>query len=368
MKWTNTANLIPTEFDETLSYDETLGGTNLYTNGNFEFGNTFNFGKTLESANPRSGNYYITQDNYSGWQSSEYVPVDVAKEYEISVWVRTITRSAQGSLAGGHLGFACYDKNKSFIDLRNCGDIGNTVLSRDLNPGDSYAYFESASGWYQGEFETVAAQRGYRRQILFFPASHPDYGTPWYYTRFNDMAYQEMIQMPEGDWRLQLANYTGSRTFDNSPRTMRDYGYALPAGTPVSRGQAGGTYNYAFSNPNYPEEWTNYQRTIPANDERRNSSIYFRQGTKYIRFLILGNYNIRSQSAPLAKFALDDIALVCVSDFQGNISSETVKVKQSADNTVYAQEFVEGSAKDPKQLGTISNDGMLTINNEIIEE
>ena len=71
MKWTNTGNLKSTEFNETLSYDETLGGTNLYTNGDFEFGNTYNFGKTLETADPQSGSYYITQDHYGGWQSGE---------------------------------------------------------------------------------------------------------------------------------------------------------------------------------------------------------------------------------------------------------------------------------------------------------
>ena len=355
MKWTNTANLLATEFDETLSYDETLGGTNLYTNGNFEFGNTFNFSKTLETADPRSGKYYITQDHYSSWQSSEMVPVDVTKEYSISVWVKTFERSAAGSLAGGHLGFACYDKNKTFIDLRNCGGVGNVTLSRAAKPGDTSIYLESADGWYQGE--DVTNHTYYFRQILFFPATHPDYGTPWYYTRFNGMRYSSLTQTGSGDWQMVLEN-----------GTLPDYGYEIPAGTPISRGVAGGTYNYAFGNPYYPEEWTNYQRTIPANTEVRNSGSQFRQATKYIRFLILGNYNLRSQSTPLAKFGLDDIALVCNSDFQGNTSTSAVNVKQDTNNTVYAQEFVEGSAKDVGQLGTISSDGKLTVNNEIIEE
>ena len=35
---------------------------------------------------------------------------------------------------------------------------------------------------------------------------------------------------------------------------MPNIGYATPAGTPISRGVAGGTYNYALGNPNYPEE------------------------------------------------------------------------------------------------------------------
>lgn len=368
MKWTNTGNLSASEFDETISYDETLGGTNLFTNGDFEFGTNYNFGKTLETADPQSGSYYITQDHYSGWQSGEFVPVDTSKEYKLSVWAKTFERSAAGTLSGGHIGFACYDKDKNFIDLRNCGGVGNVRLSRDLNPGDEYAYFDSADGWYTGEFDQVAANRSYYRHILFFPEAHPDYGTPWYYTRFNNITYQEMIQMPEGDWRVKLSNYTGGNMHVDSPRTMPDYGYPMPAGTPVSRGVAGGTYNYAMGNPYYPETWTNYQATIPANIELRNSDRRFRPNTAYVKFLILGNYNIRSQAAPLAKFGLDNIALICTSDFQGNESSNVPAAKKTNGNVMFAQEFVEGSSSDVKQLGKLSQDGKLTVNGEIIEE
>ena len=110
MKWTTTANLLATEINETLSYDETLGRTNLYTNGNLEFGNNYNFGGAqISSVDPHSGSYHLLQNNLNQWQSAEFVPVDTSKEYEISVWVKTASRSSQGNLAGGHIGFACYD-------------------------------------------------------------------------------------------------------------------------------------------------------------------------------------------------------------------------------------------------------------------
>ena len=32
--------------------------------------------------------------------------------------------------------------DKSFIDLRNCGNIGNTTLSRAASPGDSIIYLQ----------------------------------------------------------------------------------------------------------------------------------------------------------------------------------------------------------------------------------
>jgi hypothetical protein len=47
---------------------------------------------------------------------------------------------------------------------------------------------------------------------------------------------------------MRLANTS------NVTINMPNIGYATPAGTPISRGLAGGTYNYAHGAPNYPED------------------------------------------------------------------------------------------------------------------
>lgn len=360
MKWTNQANLLASEINETLVYDVTLGRTNLYTNGDFEFGNDFNFwsGLEIQSDSPQSGNYYAVQPGvYAGWQSGEMVPVDTTKEYELSVWVKTITRSAEGSLAGGHIGFACYDKDRKFIDLRNCGGINNTYLTRPANPGDVQIYV-------QNQFNYIGDVTGLSfgvRPVLFFPPDHPEYSEPHFYTRlgFGDynVYYDAMDQVSENEWMITL----------RSP--LPNFGYELPAGTPISRGHHGGTYNYAFGNPYYPETWTNYRKTIPANIELRNSDYRFRPKTKYIRFLILGNYNIRNQAAPLATFGLDNIALACTSEFQGNDSNEVAKAKKATNGTMYAQEFNElNTGAVNGKLGGLSRSGEMTVNGQIIEE
>lgn len=354
--------------DETLHWDQSLGRTNLYTNGDFENGNSTNFwgGLSIESDDPQSGTYYAKQSVYASWQSSEYVPVDVSNEYEISLWVKTFARGSDGNLSRGHMGFACYDKNRSFIDLRNCGGLGNTRLSRDLNPGDRYAYFESNSGWYSGTFEQVAANRAYYRWVLFFPPDHPDYSREWYYTRINPVAYQEMIQMPEGDWRVTLSSYRSSGTLVDAPVDMPDVGYPLPAGTPVSRGAAGGSYNYAHGTGPYPETWTQFKTTIPANTEVRNSDRRFRPGTKYIRFLILGNYYARSSSITTKPiFGLDNIALVNKTQSQANTFESFIELSEEG---VHIQDLVElGGDPASGVVGYIQN-GKLHISNEIIEE
>lgn len=359
MKWTNTANLSANQINETLSYDETLGRTNLYTNGNFEFGNTYNFSQSISTTDPQSGSYCILQNGYASWQSSEMVPVDVSKEYEISVWGKTVTRSSQGSLAGGHMGFAPYDSSHRFIDLRNCGGVGNTTLTRTANPGDTTIYVNSSSGWYVGS--DVTNNTYYYRNVLFFPASHPEYGTPYYYTRIGygdyNIYYTALVQLSANEWQMTLS------------APLPDVGHALPSGTPISRGEAGGSYCYAHGNPNLPEQWTNYRTTIPANNAVRNSDNRFRPATAYIRFLILGNYNIRSQSGTLASFALDNIALACTTDFQGNESTSASKAVKSVDGTMFAQEFNElNSGNTNGQLGLLGKDGQLTVNGQIIEE
>lgn len=287
-------------------------GLGLYTNGAGELGSDANFTFTkwyTGDAFSGDGCFAIDFDTTSGWQGNQFVPVDTSKHYYHSVAVRTYQRSGTTNrLSGGHIGFACYDKNKAFIDLRNCGGLGNTYLSRPANPGDSVIYIQSASGWYTGA--DVTNNRGYFRWVLFYPPSHPEYSTPHEYTRINPVSYYRLEQTSQGDWAMYLSSDRGSGTNNQAPTTLPDVGYSLPVGTPVSRGAAGGSYNYCHGNPNYPEEWTVY--TTPVfTGENRNSSRPFRYGTKYIKFLNLANYNIRSDSGrPRPKFLLDNIMLV----------------------------------------------------------
>jgi hypothetical protein len=110
--------------------------------------------------------------------------------------------------------------------------------------------------------------------------------------------------MAEGDYRLTLEDANGN------PITFPNVGYATPAGTPVSNGQAGGTFNYALGAPNYPASWTTYF-TAPFTGEARTSSTPFRFATKYIKFLNLVNYNFLSETAGSpASYLIDNIILL----------------------------------------------------------
>ena len=283
----------------------TIGGPNnfgLFRNGDFSSGSNANFSfGTFNSTNQLRGAGCIQAVGGGGAValSDEFVEVNPSESYQMIMYARTIqTGSFNGSLASGFLGFSCYDYKYRFLDISQQGGIGNTTLSRNLNPGDSYVYVNSTSSFYQGSV-------WYFRYLLIYPASHPDFYRPHYYTRIGSgdylLIYSASIQqMPEGDYRLQFVST------NESPTTFPNIGYSTPAGTPVSNGQAGGAYNYALSNPNYPLTWTRYS-TGPFTGESRNASTPFRYGTKYIKFMVLQNFNGASQVPQDHIWALDKI-------------------------------------------------------------
>jgi hypothetical protein len=287
----------------------TIGGPNnfgLFTNGDFRLGTNqnFTFG-TINTSSQYDGIGCLQLVGGSGGASfsSDFVEVDTSQSYQMICYARTLQTGSNGSLAGGHIGFSCYDSKYRFIDLRNCGGIGNTTLSRNLNAGDSHVYLTSISGWESGN--DVTNIDSFFRHVVLFPESHPEYNKPHQYSRIGsgdfNIYYKSAIQTDQGDWELKISNSS------NNDMNMPNIGYSTPAGTPVCRGVAGGTYNYALGNPNYPLTWTKYS-TAPFTGENRNSTTPFRFATKYIQFMILRNHNQRtapSQNSFI--YALDNI-------------------------------------------------------------
>jgi hypothetical protein len=278
----------------------------LFKNGDFEKGTNENFTGvgTIYSGNSYRGKYSLQVTGGGTLIGDQYVPVDPTKYYTMSVRAKTLTKSSPNNYLGiGYLGFATYDQFYNLIDLRNCGDNGNTTLTRACNPGDSYIYVASSSGW-----TTNMSELYYYRNVLFFPATHPYYNRPWKYTRigFGDfnIYYNEIVDVSGNgtEWRLRLSS-DGTTNM-----TMPNIGYSLPVGTPISRGIAGGTYSYVFGNPEYPMDWTTFT-SAPFTGESYNSSTPFRYGTKYIRFMNLPNYG-RTSETTTAKYLFDDITLI----------------------------------------------------------
>ena len=252
----------------------------LWPNGDFRNGNAneWSLGTYVATGGPRGNDPYIqlTGGGGSGWTGTR-IEVDPSETYKLVCYAKTFAAGSSGNNAGGHIGFACYDKNDSFIDLRHLKGIGQTTLTRTASPGDSVVYIADGSGFSNS---TSSHQRG----ITFFPSTHPDYTIDKGYSRFLDYYQLDGVtNIGGGEYSVALDG------------TLPDWGYSLPAGTPVTNGRAGGTYNYALGAPTYPTTWTRYA-TGNFTGENRNSGTPFRYGTKYVRFMILRNYNRRTES------------------------------------------------------------------------
>ena len=72
--------------------------------------------------------------------TDSFIPVDITKRYTLSFQVKGYQTATDGRQPQHYLGFNCFDRLKRFIRLEHCGGVGNTTLSRDLNPGDSKMY------------------------------------------------------------------------------------------------------------------------------------------------------------------------------------------------------------------------------------
>jgi hypothetical protein len=300
-----------TQSEITQNYNAQKGRyQNFYANGNFKFltsgGALQNYSSgTANSTTVLPGYNYslqIPQTQYTTFTSDVAIQVDPTKKYRVTVKNRTLVKGGPGNdvLSGGHTGFMTLDSSYRFIDLRMCGGIANTTLTRNLVAGDTYAYVSNVNNQWVGPNNLY-----YFRHFMMYPPSHPEFSKPWEYTRIGygdvDLYYNEITDIGGGELRFRFADS------NNNWVTFPDIGYPTPAGTPVMNGVAGGTYNYVF----YPTEgpfgsWSTYDSGV-FTGENRNSGLPFRYGTKYILFLHLVNYAVPGGTSPLPIMLFGDI-------------------------------------------------------------
>jgi len=277
--------------------------TGLFENGAAQKGDNTNFGgyttRTVSGdylSNGRSLYMSNTGARGSTTIGSQYIPVDTSKVYQLAYSVKTVTQSYNNRNGSGHLGYACYDENKSFIDLRSLRHYGFTTLTRAASPGDTTIYVADASGW-------STSTSTHQRIFQLFPTGHSLYSAANYYTQFktgnNGYPSNGLTDLGGGEWSITL----------NSG--LPDWGYTdangeYPIGTNVGNGRAGGTYNYAMGAPVYPQTWTTYSATCTG--EGRSSGSQFRYMTKFIRFMNLRNYNYRTETGGnAALYVMDNL-------------------------------------------------------------
>ena len=265
-------------FDDKVSIDAESGLANLMVNGDAEFGSVYNMNAGgISRTGSYEGSYCFIDNGYRGYSSDIFIPVNTGDTYLLSAYFKSIGTPQ----SAGYAGLAHYDEDFNFIDLRNNGDSGNTTLAAAVNNGDTSITLTDASGW-----QATGAQY-YFKNILFYPANHPKYYTPWGYTRFGfgHPTYPDIY------FGTRTGN-TLSLSTDGVNNNMTWSFGTLPAGTPVSNGLAGGGYGYyLLCGNNFPITWSKYSVNLTGEGKTSGCGYnVFRYGTKYVRWLILANY------------------------------------------------------------------------------
>jgi hypothetical protein len=271
-------------FDDRIVIDPETGYSNLMTNGDAEFGSTYNINSAgVSRTGSYEGSYCFYDIGNRGYLGSVYIPVNTSDTYLLSYYAKSVG-TVQSQM---YAGLQCFDEDLNFIDLRNNGDSGNTTLASPLNNGDTTITLTDASGW-----QATGAQY-YFKNILFFPASHPKYYTPWGYTRYGF----GNPTIPDLYYGTRTGNTLYLSTDGVNNNLTWSYG-SLPAGTPVSNGLAGGTYGYYLNcNTTIPNTWTKYSLTLTGEGKSSGCGYnVFRYGTKYVTWMALANYGQSSTS------------------------------------------------------------------------
>jgi hypothetical protein len=256
------------KFDETTTWTTDKDGVyefnNLMVNGACELASTYNVNfesATLSGA--RSGYCFSDTRLTAQVLGTLYIPVVTNETYFLSAWHRSTGSSGDSNL---YSGYHCYDRNKVSIWCRDLGGYGNTTLAAQLNNGATSVSLTSAAGW------AATGAPSYQRYLNIYPTGDPDYGDAYKYTKL----------------LYEYSNLTSTTLTLAAPYP----GVTMPAGTPVSNGQDGSTYNYALAAGGVvPNTWS-YYSTVITGEGHTNIDGYtkFRYGTKYITWMSLTNY------------------------------------------------------------------------------
>jgi hypothetical protein len=241
----------------------------------------------------------------STFLSDELIPVEISENYKISMMAKTLTNNYLGNPGSGYFGFDCIDRNGLRIFRNQLYREGATTLTRDVTQGDSNIYIADTSSWYQ-----AATFASVQMRLLIYPSDHPDYGTPYEYSRIEYFYDGTNITWTGTDFQLPIVDSAGSPSTIGSNVT----GYNTTIGTPVGNSWAGATYQYLLgANIDLSSDWKLYSGDINGTGSSGGARNYpeFRYGTKYVRFLSLLNHKYRTQtSGDSATFLMDNFMLL----------------------------------------------------------
>ena len=274
-------------------------GEQLVINGNAFMGDNTNFSMWVYDgvkANVSGGSFtHSIQYSTTLW-TDEFIPIDGNSIYEFSF--DAISESGDARLYGV---FYCYDIDNNAITASDILYINGstTTLAQDLKSGDTYVYLTDVSGFDPNGVDVNGA---YSRSLIF-----------WDYT--NSKGYRYPIETYSRH-RLSYDKWAAHSNIDytnNRIQLKTAYsGTTIPAGTPVSQGNSGSTYEYpAAVNALIPSDWQHYTGyvhpkgvTVPT-----GANATLRPGTAKAKVGFLWNYG-GSSSKPQSQIWVTNVSLM----------------------------------------------------------
>ncbi len=247
-------------------------GENLVTNGTALLRNNTNFSGFIYDGTDAyySGGSFTVTSKYAIKVTDEYIPVDVSQKYTLSYYIKSTSSSA---IYYDMLDMYDIDKNHILTKYIKWVPGSTTVLTQDLNPGDTVMHLQSIAGF--NKTATYATQLG----VII-----------WNYK--NSKGYQYPIETYSRNVYRPL--WDGETAFDTENNTITltqawNKG-TIPAGTSLSQSNGGDSYNYL-----------NYRYTVPADTWTQKKSIIsgigkngvrnkFLEGTAFVKVGWLINY------------------------------------------------------------------------------
>lgn len=191
--------------------------------------------------------------------SSNFIPVDLNKTYKLSGAFRSTGK--ENSLL--YFGYVCYDKNKELIYNYTVEYVKDTEtdLIKGCSADDLSIYIKDGSRWLPDPSARIAFDVDISGRYEDLPNSN-----------VSSMGIKKIS--PFGRcWIVELSNPCGK----NYPPKTKIREHTMKTENYI--------YNAVF-NTNIPDVWTKYQGLTKEN--RHRGDLF--PGTKYIKILILGNY------------------------------------------------------------------------------
>lgn len=260
---------------------------NLVKNGYGEYGDNTNF--TFLTYDKENGYFYIETNNYVPLgESSNSIKIDANKTY-----YQSVEASGQNSNSE-YVGLWEYDIDKHLVMQSNWDYVSNTLtyLTEDLNNGDTVVHLNDVSNFVSNN----------NLGFIF-----------WNYVDSKGYTYLEETYS-RNVWQ-NLYTYDNIDKEKNTITLTKAWNHGnIKSGTKLSESFKNGGYNYTMlSMATFKNDMTLYAVNkitgyLSTKDKSDISSKSFRDGTKYVKFLLLHNYNkLQNSKAYYRNFVIKEV-------------------------------------------------------------